>query len=1145
MRSNTGHRGFNLRTGAFLAAVVFAALALLAAGVTGAQPAPEEQESYSKLNPGPSARGNDELPIRPQGTAERPGPTDEEVAAPPENRRPGSQITEKGPIGYEVYRQLDRLPDLTSGVETLQFSSFDRTGGNNDGFEGTYSCLRQSDEEGCVIAEDEGAGEVNSIWFTRDGGDVSRTGNIKVELDGKTIFDAPLQDVVDGKLGAPFIFPLVANADQSSGGVYIKNPMPYRKSMKITTQSNPFFHHVNYRKFEDAKGVMAFDPSDKARDVLDTLRDAGYADPKPSQKGEKTVSEPFQLAPGESTLLAKTPGPGLISELKLRVPQVISPKLGRQVTDDGRAFPPPGQDGYSQFTVEIDPNNDGVRLTRRLSAFIGNQRAEILVDGEKVAEWAPLPRDEQYQWRDQSVSLPASATVGKSEITIRNDFISSDFDFNEYTYWVDSRVNGELVRTDTLDVGASEEALASEEAHSYQISNQQFQGTTTSRYPPEGNDEEAIAASDEVLQELRLRITFDGNRTVDAPIGDFFGSGLGEYEVRSLFYAMDTSRNGWYTSWWPMPYREAATVRLYNGSDQEIEASEARVTYAQSSEWAKELGPNGDSGYFRATFNRGETTPGRDWTFLDAQGRGKFLGVNAAMGGTTPGDGSAFGNVRGYLEGDERVHVDGSRTPQIHGTGTEDYYEGGWYFNRGTFSDPQNGNTGYEAGNFGCEFSCDSTYRTMIADAIPFQSSIRFGMEHGPANDMPAIYSTVAFWYGQDRYALQSTDNLDVGDDASEAAHDYTSKNPGERYELTSTYEGDSDTEPVNEDGRATSAPVRFEMSVGKQNDGVILRRTSDQQNAYQAAEVFVNGKSAGIWKQPLGNGTHRWLDDSFQIPATFTADRKEITVKLTPLADSPAWNAARYEALSVVEPFQDDRNPSRVTELTAEGNRTSSVTLNWNRSTDNVGVARYEVYGSQEPGFALGPETLLGEANSTGFTHDDGINETWYYRVRAVDGAGNASKLSEEVSATTGSVLAIEAESLLPPVETTDRAESQGNCCGAQWSNDAQLWFRSDAAGDSMTLAFEVPKDGSYGMSAVATKAGDYGIHTLSVDGQTVGEPFDGYNAGGVTTARSDYGTVELSEGRHTLTLTITGKNASANGFLAGLDLLELELLD
>ncbi|HZE34032.1 MAG TPA: hypothetical protein VE198_21690, partial [Actinoallomurus sp.] len=65
---------------------------------------------------------------------------------------PAAKPTAKGPVGWDVYRHADRLPELTTGTQTKQFSSFDRTGGNNDGFEGTYSCLRTV-TAGCVIAE--------------------------------------------------------------------------------------------------------------------------------------------------------------------------------------------------------------------------------------------------------------------------------------------------------------------------------------------------------------------------------------------------------------------------------------------------------------------------------------------------------------------------------------------------------------------------------------------------------------------------------------------------------------------------------------------------------------------------------------------------------------------------------------------------------------------------------------------------------------------------------------------------------------------------------------------------------------------------------------------------------------------------------
>src|SRR5258708_36290931 len=105
------------------------------------------------------------------------------------------------------------LPRLSRGVETRQFSSFDRTGGNAD----FSHCLRSA-PDGCVLAEVSGPGEVDSMWFTRDFGDVARTGAIKIELDGSTVVYAPLSVLVAGRLGAPFVFPLVADATRSSGG---------------------------------------------------------------------------------------------------------------------------------------------------------------------------------------------------------------------------------------------------------------------------------------------------------------------------------------------------------------------------------------------------------------------------------------------------------------------------------------------------------------------------------------------------------------------------------------------------------------------------------------------------------------------------------------------------------------------------------------------------------------------------------------------------------------------------------------------------------------------------------------------------------------------------------------------------------------
>ena len=242
----------------------------------------------------------------------------------------------KGPVGWDVYRRLDELPALTSGVVTKQFSSFARSGGNDDFWSTPDQCQRV-DHGKCVVAEHVGPGEIDAIWFTTDEGDVSSVGTITITLDGHRVVHAALQDIVNGKLGAPFVYPLVSNREQSSGGVNIAVPMPFRSSMLITAESSSFYYHVTYRTFADADGVGTFDPADRATNVLAMLGGAGQADPKPARGNARTAGGTLNLAPGGSVVAGRAFGPGQLTAIRMRLPQAhyVRP---RSVTDDGRAF---------------------------------------------------------------------------------------------------------------------------------------------------------------------------------------------------------------------------------------------------------------------------------------------------------------------------------------------------------------------------------------------------------------------------------------------------------------------------------------------------------------------------------------------------------------------------------------------------------------------------------------------------------------------------------------------------------------------------------------------------------------------------------------------------------------------------------------
>ena len=95
-----------------------------------------------------------------------------------------------------------------------------------------------------------------------------------------------------------------------------------------------------------------------------------------------------------------------------------------------------------------------------------------------------------------------------------------------------------------------------------------------------------------------------------------------------------------------------------------------------------------------------------------------------------------------FLEGNEMVYIDGGATPAIEGTGTEDYFSSGWYFDRGIYSAPYHGVVIKDEAR-----SRVSAYRWHIEDAIPFTKSIRFTIEHGTGNNEAADYSSVAYYY--------------------------------------------------------------------------------------------------------------------------------------------------------------------------------------------------------------------------------------------------------------------------------------------------------------------------------------------------------------------------------------------------------------
>jgi hypothetical protein len=112
-----------------------------------------------------------------------------------------------------------------------------------------------------------------------------------------------------------------------------------------------------------------------------------------------------------------------------------------------------------------------------------------------------------------------------------------------------------------------------------------------------------------------------------------------------------------------------------------------------------------------------------------------------------------------------------------------------------------------------------------------------------------------------------------------------------------------------------------------------------------------------------------------------------------------------------------------------------------------------------------------------------------------------------------------------------------------SQWSNDAHLWWTDAKPGDKLELALPVEKAGNYSLVLQLTKAPDYGIVQLYLDGQKLGEQIDLYHPSVIPSGRVALGRHDLASGEHNLGVEILGANPKAiTNYMFGLDYVKLE---
>ncbi|MBK8975890.1 MAG: DUF2961 domain-containing protein [Planctomycetes bacterium] len=228
------------------------------------------------------------------------------------------------------------------------------------------------------------------------------------------------------------------------------------------------------------------------------------------------------------------------------------------------------------------------------------------------------------------------------------------------------------------------------------------------------------------LRELRLIARWDGcEPSVQVPIGDLFGVAFGAHPSRGL--ALGWDEHGGYCHL-PMPFHHGARVTIHNAG-----SIERAVTFATT---LRPEPPDPRAGTLHAEFRETDGVGDALYELASVRGPGKLVGVLQALQGV--GD-------LWYLEGNEELSVDGASTPSIVGTGTEDFYNGGWYWSSGPFAMPLHG-LGVKQ-----EWTTNRTtpWRLLLPDAVPFETGLVARIEHGSENAVrDAYYSSVALWYG-------------------------------------------------------------------------------------------------------------------------------------------------------------------------------------------------------------------------------------------------------------------------------------------------------------------------------------------------------------------------------------------------------------
>jgi hypothetical protein len=384
---------------------------------------------------------------------------------------------------------------------------------------------------------------------------------------------------------------------------------------------------------------------------------------------------------------------------------------------------------------------------------------------------------------------------------------------------------------------------------------------------------------------IDLRIVIDAGTAVDVPLADFFATSSDALvPARGVLAGEDAA--GWLYAWMPMPFRESADVLLV------ADASLSAPVTVDSALAFEDAPVGADAGSFTAVLSDSCVASGNALLYAGV-GAGKVIGVGAryhASGAANPG----------YLEGDERAYFDGAIAPGWYGTGIEDFFDGGFYFDHGAFVRPLAGATLVDATGP----AATAAYRWMLADPIAYANGLRLTQEAGfsPTQPVPTCVRSVVHAYRASRASVVAYDRFDVGTPRADA-HAYTPPAGASCTNVSGTFEDEPPTRRNASACAYTTGGSRFTFSIVDAGPPLRLRRTFDvsagspgEIAGAPAAEIRVDGVLAGFFPPAIANPLRRWQQQEALLDPSIGAGSHDFEIVPEFTATAPVLAESAFE---------------------------------------------------------------------------------------------------------------------------------------------------------------------------------------------------------------------------------------------------------